>query len=212
MKARKAPRPAVPEVVDSVEHRGQRRADARRPAQPEHHPQQRGPGQAGPRPHRRADHPARERETVQEPGEQQAEHDGEGAEHPGDDALVVHEQAAQAARGRAVRGEQRGKAQHEEHGPGDRAAPPRPGRGARRAARRGEPGAVASGGASTATWARPPPAAPLPGRPAPAPAAAVSAPAAPAAGRALAGGRRWFLAGRGAVCASVPDMPVAYAR
>ncbi len=106
------------------QHGGQGGADARRPAQPEHDAEQWRPGQPGPRPDRRAQHPAREREPVQQACEQQAEHDRDRAQHLGHAGLVVGQQgAAQTAGGRAIGREQGREAKDEQHRARDRPAP-----------------------------------------------------------------------------------------
>jgi hypothetical protein len=75
------------------------------PAQPEQHAQQRRAGQPGRRAQRRLQHPAREREPVEDPGEQQAQQNHQGAQHLDQDLLVGQQDPAQAAERRAVAGE-----------------------------------------------------------------------------------------------------------
>ena len=101
------------------QHGGQRRPDARCPAEPEHHPEQRRAGQARFRAGGRAHDPAREGEPVEDSGEQEPEQDGQAAEDLRQQPDVAGQQVAEPAQGRAVRDEDDREPEDEQGGSGD---------------------------------------------------------------------------------------------
>ena len=103
-------------------HHAERGADAGRPADAEHHPEQRRPRQASPRHERRLEDPPGEHEPVERAEEQQAEQDRHPAEHLGDPVRVRLEQLADPARGQADQREHGREAEDEQRRPGDRPA------------------------------------------------------------------------------------------
>jgi hypothetical protein len=130
--------------------RGQRRPEARRPAQPEHHAEQRRPGQAGDRPRRDPRGALQERQPAEE---RQAQNDRDDAEHPVEQVRPLEQQPAEAAERRAERDEDQREPEHEQHGAGEHPPPRRAlvGLGAHRGRR---PPGPADGGGRRRTGAR----------------------------------------------------------
>ena len=111
------------------QHGGQCGPDAGSPAEPEHNAEQRRPHQARLRPGRGPHDAAREGEPVEDPGEQQPEHDRQPAQDLRQQPGMPRQQVAEPAEGRPVRHEDDGEPEHEQRRPGDDAAPRRSGRG-----------------------------------------------------------------------------------